>query len=202
MMYGGERYVYLGFIKKTHGDKGKVILVPRRSFNPQHVSRIFIKDEQGMLEEYRLRLAKKYKNFYILRLSKIRSKEDAEHLISRDVYLKEMDLPRKIRVEFGLSPSFVEEITEIPEGVENIGFVTKPRGLHGQLAAIIDGEKFGKLEEGKEIYIMTADGKYYRTKIRTFKKIRGEEKVYVSLKLMNVDDVDSAERLRKALLFI
>lgn len=201
MIYAGEKYIYIGFIKKTHGEKGKLILVPKRRIDLDSVPRIFIKNDEGKIEELRIKRAKKYKEFFILSLSKIRNLNDAMKFISQDVYVKESDLSRKIKIQIGITPEFIQEVQKLPSGLDQIGFITKPRGLQGQVASLIDPDKFHKLKEGSEIYLMTQDGKYYKTQIRSFKKLKNGTKLYVSLKLMNINDVDSAERLRKALLF-
>lgn len=205
MLYEKEKYIYIGFIKKTHGEKGKVIFVPRRYINFEHISRVFIKNDSGALEEYRVKLAKKYKEGFILKLSKIKGKETAFSLVAKDVYIKENDLPRKVKIDFGILPPFPAEVDKIPENAEEIGFITKPRGLQGQVAALVEADKFEKLKEGYELYLVTPDEKIYKTEIRAVKKIRELKesgKIYASLRLLYINDVESAERLRKAKLFV
>lgn len=203
MIYKGEKYIYIGFIKKAHGEKGKVIFHPKRKIDLNQISEIFIKNENGEIEGFRIKLAKKFKNLFILKLSKIKSKDDALSFVAKDVYLKEIYIPRKLRIDIGIAPSFIQQVQEIPQGFEKIGFITKPRGLHGQVSALVESDKFCKLKNGADIYIQTEDGKIYRTQIKSFKKLKelGEsQKFYISLKLLHIDDVESAERLRKAVI--
>lgn len=202
MIYKGEKYIYIGFVKKAHGEKGKIILSPKRRFDPEVISRVFIKNEKGELEEFRLKLAKRYKNLFILKLSKIKSKDVALSFVSKDVYIKETDIPRKLKINIGIVPQFIEQVQSLPSDSEAIGFITKPRGLHGQVAALVERDKLHKLQQGANLYLQTEDGKLYKTQLKSFKKLKEGQRLYISLKLLHIDDVESAERLRKATIFM
>lgn len=202
MIYKGEKYIYIGFIKKPHGKKGKVILVPKRRFDPKSILRVFVKKDSDNLEEFRLKLAKEYKGSYILKLSKLKSFSDATELISKDVYIKEEDLPRKVKIDMEILPKFIEEVQSIPEDVVQVGFITRPRGLQGQVGALIEPDKFTRLKKNSDVYLMTPDGRFYKSKIRSLKKIKEGNGIYASIKLLYINDVESAERLRKAVIFI
>ncbi len=204
MIYKGEKYLYIGYVVRPHGDKGKILArIRRRIAGTKIPHRVFIK-VGDKIEEYRVKLVKEFKNNFILRLSKLRGKEDAMNLVSSDVYIKEDDLPRKTKIEIGLLPQ-----TELPEAnisardLEEVGMITRPRGLQGAVALITDKDKMQKIRKGVEVFLGDG-GKFFRSEVRAVKRIAELEggKVYLSIKLLYVNDINSAERLRKVRVFV
>ncbi len=209
MIYNGEKYLYIGYIVKLHGDKGKVIALIRRYIPAEKFpSRLFIrmageKEGREELREFKIRKIKIYKrNTAILSLDKIRRREEAESLVACDIYIRERELPRMVKMELGILPNFLQEVSEIePSQLEYIGMITKPRGLKGAVAAVVPKEKIQKFTKYQEILI-ELEGKLYRTGIRKLKKIKEmADNIYVSLELSGIYDVNSAERLRKGKIF-
>ena len=205
MFLKGKRYIYLGFISGVHGKKGKVIFRMRRRIPHEKLPpRIFIK-KNGELEEFRIKLIKPYKRGFILKLNKVKGEEEAKVMVTSDVYILEDDLPRRSRVELGVIPEFIPEVRlkdEEIEELEEVGFITKPRGLQGAVAMVIPKEKEKFIKKGQKIYIENGK-KFFETEIRSAKKLKEkEDNSYFSVKLLHVNDVNSAERLRKRKVYI
>jgi ribosomal 30S subunit maturation factor RimM len=208
VFYKGKRYIYIGYVARTHGKKGKIAVrirkrIPKEKMPP----RIFIKEikEDGEeLKEYRLKLLKEYKNGLAIMKLNIKP-EESEKLVSQDVYICEDDLPRKVRVELGVIPSFIPEVEKDESELEDIGFITKPRGLQGALAVVSPKEKESIWKKEKLKIFIEGDekGKFFETQIRSVKKLREMlDNVYLSVKVLYVNDIDAAERLRKRRIFI
>ncbi len=207
MFLKGKRYIYIGFIASTHGKKGKVIFRMRRYISPERIPpRIFIKKKDRELEEFRVKLIKPYKkSSFILKLNKIRGETEAKGIVSSDVYIAEEDLPRKSRIELGIIPEFIPEVKpEDEDSLDEVGVITKPRGLQGAVAVVVPKEKAELLlkAEGREIIIKSGD-RFFKTSVRSAKKVREmQDNVYLSLKLLHINDVNSAERLRKSKIYV
>jgi ribosomal 30S subunit maturation factor RimM len=205
VFYKGKKYIYIGYVARTHGKKGKIAVrirkrIPKEKMPP----RIFIKEDGEELKEYRLKLLKEYKNGLAIMKLNIKP-EESEKLVSQDVYICEDDLPRKVRVELGVIPSFIPEVEKDESELEEIGFITKPRGLQGALAVVSPQEKESIWKKGKLKIFIEGDekGKFFETQIRSVKKIREmSDNVYLSVKVLYINDIDAAERLRKRRVFI
>jgi ribosomal 30S subunit maturation factor RimM len=205
VFYKGKKYIYIGYVARTHGKKGKIAVrirkrIPKEKMPP----RIFIKENEEELKEYRLKLLKEYKNGLAIMKLNIKP-EESEKLVSQDVYICEDDLPRKVRVELGVIPSFIPEVEKDESELEVIGFITKPRGLQGALAVVSPKEKESIWKKGKLKIFIEGDekGKFFETQIRSVKKIREMlDNVYLSVKVLYVNDIEAAERLRKRRVFI
>lgn len=205
MIHNGKKYIYIGYISDVHGNKGKVKLRLKRLISPQSIPpRIFIKKNYGVLEEFRIKSLKRFrKNELILKLNKVKDKNSALEFISSDVYIFEGDLPRKVRIEIGVIPPFIPEAKDIPENLEEIGFITKPRGLQGAVAVISPRDKEKIWVPGLKVYIEGDKGNFYSTEVRAVKKLRQmQDNIYLSVKFMFINDLDSAEKLRKRKIFI
>jgi ribosomal 30S subunit maturation factor RimM len=201
----GKKYIYIGYVAKTHGKKGKIAVrirkrIPKEKMPP----RIFIKENGEELKEYRLKLLKEYKNGLAIMKLNIKP-EESEKLVSQDVYICEDDLPRKVRVELGVIPSFIPEVEKDESELEEIGFITKPRGLQGAVAVVSPKEKESIWKKGKLKIFIEGDekGKFFETQISSVKKIREMlDNVYLSVKVLYVNDIEATERLRKRRVFI
>jgi ribosomal 30S subunit maturation factor RimM len=205
MILSGKKYIYIGYISDAHGNKGKVVLCLRRYISPQSIpTRIFIKKNYGDLEEFRIKALKRFrKNELILKLNKVKDKNSALELVSSDVYIFEGDLPRKVRVEIGVIPPFIPEAKDVPEKLEEIGFITKPRGLQGAVAVVSPKDKEKIWTPGLKVYIEGDKGNFYSTEVRAVKKLRQmQDDIYLSVKFMFINDLDSAEKLRKRKIFV
>jgi ribosomal 30S subunit maturation factor RimM len=205
VFYKGKKYIYIGYVARTHGKKGKIAVrirkrIPKEKMPP----RIFIKEDGEELKEYRLKLLKEYKNGLTIMKLNIKP-EESEKLVSQDVYICEDDLPRKVRVELGVIPSFIPEVEKDESELEEIGFITKPRGLQGAVAVVSPKEKESIWRKEKFKIFIEGDekGKFFETQIRSVKKIREMlDNVYLSVRVLYINDIDAAERLRKRRVFI
>lgn len=205
MILNGKKYIYIGYISDAHGNKGKVVLHLRRHISPQRIPpRIFIKKNYGYLGEFRIKFLKRFrKNELILKLNKVKDKNSALELVSSDVYIFEGDLPRNVRVEIGVIPPFIPEAKDVPEKLEEIGFITKPRGLQGAVAVVSPKDKEKIWSPGLKVYIEGEKGNFYSTEVRAVKKLRQmQDNIYLSVKFMFINDLDSAEKLRKRKIFV
>ncbi len=204
MFYKGRKYIYIGYVAKTHGSKGKIAVRIRKRIPKEKMpTRIFIKENEE-LKEYRLKLLKEYKNGLAIMKLNIKP-EDAEKLITRDVYICQDDMPRKVKVELGLIPSFIPQVEKDESELEVIGVITKPRGLHGAIAVVSPKEKENIWQKEKLKIFIEGDekSKFFETELRSAKKIREmTDNIYLSIKVLHVNDIDSAERLRKRRIFI
>lgn len=204
MFYKGRKYIYIGYVAKTHGTKGKIAVrirkrIPKEKMPP----RIFIKENEE-LKEYRLKLLKEYKNGLAIMKLNIKP-EDAGKLIAQDVYICQDDMPRKVKVELGLIPSFIPEVEKDESELEVIGVITKPRGLQGAVAVVSpkENEKIWRKEKLKIFIEGDEKGKFFETELRSAKKTREmKDNIYLSVKILHINDIDSAERLRKRRIFV
>jgi ribosomal 30S subunit maturation factor RimM len=205
VLYKGKKYIYIGYVAKKHGKKGKIAVRIRKRIPKEKMPlRIFIKEDREELKEYRLKLLKEYKNGLAIMKLNIKP-EESEKLVSQDVYICEDDLPRKVRVELGVIPSFIPEVGKDESELEAIGFITKPRGLQGAVAVVSPKEKESIWRKEKFKIFIEGDekGKFFETQIRSVKKIKEMlDNVYLSVKVLYINDIDAAERLRKRRVFI
>lgn len=205
MFFKGQKYIYIGYISDVHGNKGKVILRLKRYISPQSFpTRVFIKKNKNGLEEFRIKALKQLKkNIFILKINKVKDRDSAFELVSSDVYISEGDLPRKVRVEIGVIPPFIPEAKSVPEKLREIGFITKPRGLQGAVAVVSLKENEKVWKRGLKVYIEEGEGKFLESEVRSVKKLREmQDNIYLSVKLTFVNDLETAERLRKRKIFI
>lgn len=195
-----ENCIWIGHLTKPYGQKGKLVLSLKRSIKIP--DRIFVRFDNEC-KAFRIKKLKPYKNKektaqstkIIISLKEVKTREEAEKIRGASVYLKLEDLPKQTKYELTSEVKPKKEIRE--EDIEKIGFITKPHGVHGKLAAIVrkNSDATGKIFIKEENFFQ----EYTVVKERIIREV--EDNKYSILKINSIYNRKLAEKLRKKEIF-